>query len=310
MLNPATSFKKKGYALLKNAFSGNDVANIRSRLDQIFLEKGEPKFLIASDIINEEIIVGAIFNEGVTNFLKEILGDRFVNYSDYMIHKNYYIIDGDGWHLDCGSEGFTDYLLSPDYTYGKCGIYLQSNSVEYGGGVDVVERGHLYPTRFFPRFFLKMIDKILLSQKATRPMIFRHYLKKMVNMFRQRVNYKSIALQAGDFLFFDARLPHRSTLPSKKMNLKAGRHRNTLDLPRESSKYVIYWNSGKSNEFKDFPLMHSLRRSEVETSRAGGEVFFSDYSSLKYPDDYPESFVRIAEERSVTVLTPVDLSTR
>ena len=37
-----------------------------------------------------------------------------------------------------------DYIKDPSYRFTKCGIYLQDNTEEWGGGIDILPGSHLF----------------------------------------------------------------------------------------------------------------------------------------------------------------------
>lgn len=68
------------------------------------------------------------------------------------IMKNYHVnrlkTPGVGWHRDCAGEFQYEYcnniLSKKEYVFGKIGIYLQNNSLEIGGGIDLISKSHSY----------------------------------------------------------------------------------------------------------------------------------------------------------------------
>ena len=90
----------------------------------------------------------------------------------YEVVKNYLPhsveTEASGWHRDCGGEESINQcksiLSNQEYVFGKIGLYLQDNTEEFGGGIDVVVRSHKVWSRFpipflnylFTRLYLKL----------------------------------------------------------------------------------------------------------------------------------------------------------
>ena len=67
------------------------------------------------------------------NATQSLFGSSYVLIPDLNVQKN----ACGGWHVDSGSEIPNRYLLAQDYMFAKCGVYLQGNTQEWGGGIDL-----------------------------------------------------------------------------------------------------------------------------------------------------------------------------
>ena len=139
----------------------------------------------------------------------------------------------------------------------KCGIYLQDNTADWGGGVDIVRGGHRFPLR-----------------TGNHRVDFG--TKTLANHVRIVTAWQRMELKAGDFLAFDSRLPHRSTLPER-------------GITPPQPKYVIYWDSCRTAYAGPF-IADRARRGAQEI--AGGELLFAQMASLSFPHRLPAGIRR------------------
>ena len=124
------------------------------------------------------------------------------------------------------------------------------------------------------------------------------------------VDTRRVPTRAGDLCFFDSRLLHSSVLPSAANIRKIGYDRKQdiglfwPTIPKEHTKYVIYWDACNRAMVDDF-LRNSISRSENEirgmTEEPCRTAVFTRFLSVRYPDDYPGDFVAAARSREVGV---------
>ncbi len=75
------------------------------------------------------------------------------------------------------------------------------------------------------------------------------------------------------------------------------------DVPREHTKYVIYWDACNRAMMDDF-LRNSMGRSQLETdAEQRRPPVFTRTLALRYPDDYPTEFVARAHAQDISVAT-------
>ena len=82
----------------------------------------------------------------------------------------------------------SDYLFSQEYKFYKVGIFLQDNSFNYGGGIDLKKSSH----KSFKDF-----GKQTLNYSISTTLIV-NFLKKI----------SRVPLKSGDVIIFDSRLAH------------------------------------------------------------------------------------------------------
>jgi hypothetical protein len=119
-----------------------------------------------------------------------------------------------------------------------------------------------------------------------------------------------VPTRAGDLCFFDSRLLHSSVPPSQENIKKIGYDQKPEirvfwpDIPKECTKYVVYWDACNAAMVDDF-LRNSVKRAKSEpegmTEHQLRPVAYTRILSLKYPDDFPTAFVAAATACSVGV---------
>jgi hypothetical protein len=217
--------------------------------------------------------------------LRAAMGDPLAYIPDLTLHHNMFGFPG--WHEDSGSEQTTGsaYLQSSSYRFAKCGVYLQDNTEEWGGGIMVVPGAHRYPIRSpFP----------VLNRK----------IKTFTNRVMRTLNAVTVDVRAGDMVFFDSRLPHASTFPSRIPEpTREGTYHYPTEIPDEHAKLILYWDACNEDMARDF-MENSVRRARKEEAPDAGVVsgvFYSDYLRRYFPDDYPDDFVSAATDSRVRI---------
>lgn len=269
------SLKKFGYCVVPNVLTNDEVALLRVFLDNEFSQHVNSsviadKFLINNGFKYSEIYLLAL-NELVVKSLKSVLGDNYTMIPDLHIQRNCYGFPG--WHTDAGSEGRALYLTDPEYKFVKCGVFLQENSLEWGGGITVVSGGHKFPLN---------LSSLHLKFRA----------KELVNKIARLFWPTIVKTKPGDLVFFDSRLPHCSTLPSDAAEISIS---NSMfaNIPNEYTKYVVYWDACATDSF----LGNFLANSERRQKDTGG----FDYINMSYPDSYPKDFVDRVEVTGIKI---------
>ena len=71
-------------------------------------------------------------------------------------------------------------------------------------------------------------------------------------------------------------------------------------MPREKTKFVIYWDSCRAESSEGYwsNLVRRANEDELDYEKA---IRFhgTESASMKYPEDYPEEFVKMAEEAGI-----------
>lgn len=284
-MNYKKHFKTHGYVHIPGVLSEDEVTRLRCYLDEIFKgpEYGQKRMLTPRSVLGLEKIYSLSFLPQVVKALKEVFGPSYTMFCDFQLHRN--VFGGPtSWHTDSGSEIPNDYLLQEDYFFAKCGIYLQDNLKEWGGGIDVVPKGHRFPLK--------------VGQKK-----WKFKAKTAYNEIGKKLWPKTLPIKKGDFIFFDSRLPHRATTPVMSQE-KSFKNAHCQDIPVEHTKYVLYWNSSSSDQYVEKFLTNSQQRLSEEPA---DEPFFADYLSLNRKEEFPADFISFVRKNNLQVATCKDL---
>ncbi len=283
MISLEEQYIKKGYVIIKNVFDENEIDKIRSYILKTFdlQNNSNLRMVYGSEIIKDQTLYSVFFRKKIINSLKIIFGDDFEYIPDFIIQINSFGQKEKkykpGWHVDSASEGPAKYFLKKDYKFAKMGIYLQDNSKEYGGGINLTPGGH--------RIYLKFL-----------PVRIVFFIKKLKDKLNIIFNNHFIKSKPGDIIIFDSRLPHASSLPKidNQFIVQNKNEINKIDGLGNNSKFVFYCNVCSSKESPDF-MKHSFKRSLNEKTP------FFDYSKQKYPDDYDKDFVKFIEDNKIKI---------
>jgi hypothetical protein len=289
-------FERTGAIHLRGVLDAQEVSDLRTEIHRAFesLDRDADlqvvRALSAAMVFRIESAMRTIVHPRIIAALKAILEPGYQVIPDFNIHRNLYDFTdtsrsithlfgliGSGWHHDAGSEGAKAYLYDRRYRMVKCGIYLQNNTLALGGGIVVAPLGHKLPLR---------------SGSAR----LNYVTQRLWQNFRILTGEHTLDIGAGDFVAFDAHLPHRGALPQELLPQLGEEERRTgcVRLPDAKAKLVIYFNASRSALANTY-MRHSLTRAhrELDALRngSGHETFFSDFAGLRYPQDYPPAFV-------------------
>jgi hypothetical protein len=273
-------FEQNGFILIENAISATEVRELRKKLFEKFTNHTKRLESIGY-ATTETNLYDLQFKPKIQDVCKTVFDGEYYFVNDWQIQYNMFGIGGSkkGWHVDCGSEVNErgQYLFSTDYRFGKIGVYLQDNTFEFGGSIDIIPGS----------------QKIFVNTGITKlNLLISRILISLVIKFGKK---KTLKTKAGDAVLFDSRLLHRSTPPSS-MDLSgnqalAGRSK----LPEESCKYALYWEVGSKESVQAFMDNSEIRAAAEYNALAEkdykGEVVFNEYLSYAYPDSYPNDYV-------------------
>jgi len=290
-------FARYGYIHLKGVLAPEETAALRRHLFEMYDDAEARSGQVVRGLgpltaMGTPEIHRLPFIERIVQAMKVILEPRYTMFSDLVVAKNQVGLSGGrknpGWHWDASAEGKQAYLYSPGYRIVKCGIFLQENTEEYGGGVDIVPGRHRWPLKS---------GNVNLNYKA----------KNLLDIIGMRFRGTTVKLEPGDFLAFDFCLPHRSTLPRK---LLAGVTAEDLRLnsiaatPQDKTKFVIYWSACRRASADGYWTSVKRRAMEEELANPNAKkLICTEAVSMKYPDDYAENLVGMADRAGVRFAT-------
>lgn len=197
-------FHDGGYILIPNVLSPEQVQELRAILRPKF-KKNEKRLpgdtsVIRFDVYNRYPEVRwLLFHEASMSALRSLLGKNYAVLRDTTAQLNHF----GNWHKDTTTQEIFGYGFhkEPDYLMVDVAYYLQDNTDELGGGLDVEPGSHRRPDPF-----LKLRNK-----QRNEPV----------------KDFVSIPNKAGDLLIFDFRINHRGSRPQQ---FAAARKRGKLGL--------------------------------------------------------------------------------
>lgn len=253
-----SEYKKYGFVKFP-LFDSETVAYLRGKI----LEKIEPgksgEYYIDyyAGAFNEDLFFG---NKELIKKIKELFKDP-IYLPDLNIQINRIDQKGfkRGWHLDCGTEYALkrDYLFDEHYEFLKVGIYLQDDTLDYGGGIEVQPKSH----QPFFKYGRNHFSRMLLFLRVTFPTIFPS---------------KRVKVKSGDVILFDSRLQHRSS--SSLIDFKIAGANN--------AKLTIYWTVAGSKYLAESYYSALIGKSIDPTAPDSSRNFYATIFSRRYPSDF------------------------
>jgi Phytanoyl-CoA dioxygenase (PhyH) len=221
-------FQRDGYLLVPGVLSPEQVNLLRDFFRRKFLSPDGPKYLgdgkgLLFDVFNRYPEVRwLLFHPPTLAVLRDLLGPDFVVLREAAAHYQQF----GTWHKDTTSQENAGHRFQwdGDYLFVEVAYYLQDNSPEFGGGLDVERGSHRMPDRFrVPRSrFGRGVKKI--------QSLFGRVVKKIQKTFiRPTTRAYSIPNKAGDLVIFDFRINHRAT-PQPSSPLREDREKIAVFL--------------------------------------------------------------------------------
>lgn len=298
------AFRIFGIVVVRDALDPGEVRQIRAELDRAFASEQlrDDSVMYPTELLVHPLVWSTMFKSRIVRALHAALGPELCYHQDLQVARNSYGQSGwkqyTGWHMDSGSEGAHAYLRAADYRFAKCGIFLQNFDNGWGGGIRIKpksHRGHAEPEGLRRRLFF-----------------FRRALNRASSIVRLDFDTLHVPVRAGDLCFFDSRLLHSSVPPSWENIKRIGYDRTPdiqgfwRDIPPEHTKYVIYWDASNAAMVADF-LRNSVQRAKREPpnmmEQRSRPAMFTRILALRFPEDFPADFIRVANERRVGIVS-------
>ena len=187
---------RHGFVLFRSVLDTSTVARCRALFERTFgpgqpdSGKSQPRTKA-----NENAFLDVLRIPSFRSALRNAIGSDVVLVNEMSLHDSNF----GGWHTDTTSPetvGRRRFHLREDFRIFQCGIYLQENSLIYGGGLDVVAGSH--------QFRDPIAAYIDWSRSgAGHPFIHEHSAALENGM--------NVANLPGDLVIFNLRLFHRAT---------------------------------------------------------------------------------------------------
>jgi Phytanoyl-CoA dioxygenase (PhyH) len=284
---------RDGYLLVPNVLTPEQVRWLRAFLRPKF---DSPKFVPDThhwllDVFGRyPELRWLCFHEPTLKIVRSLFGEDIVLLPDSTAHFNYF----GGWHKDTGSFDRAGRLFFKEKDYLQWGLayYLQDNTSEYGGGMDVEPGSHLEPEDLFirPPPFRKrrVLERIWhhVNRRARRKywQAWDEY-DKSPRYEPDPSKVVSVLSLAGDLVIFDSRINHHATPPGK-LTPQYGWIRRGM-LPVEHEKLAVFSAWSRNN---------STARAYIEWNKTRKE-----YPHLK-DFSYPTDFLQDAERACVNLI--------
>lgn len=235
--------KTKGFVILKNIYTQEEVSNLRDILSNYFKKygdkiqegKAQPNALLHVPELKKYI-----FNNKIIGALKELLDEEelmFTFHSD--IHKSL----KSGWHKDDGTSRGLGYFGEHTYNYDDCqvikiGVYLQNHD-NNKGGLTVKLGSHRRKELFFGE-------------------------------------NEYVPTKTGDVVAFDVRINHAGQIkptPYFFLNKVISKFNINPELAKKVSdklfgeRYALFFTYGKNNRFTEAFAKGNMLRQQVQTGK-------------------------------------------
>ena len=260
----AAAFTERGYAVLRGVLSAGEVERVRALCAEGLTGTGEMEML-SSQFLAVPELAAIPLRERVVAAARELLGDDVSLYPNFTARKNVYV----PWHVDDTFVGpGREYAWEPDFIHLQAGLYLQANTAESGGGVDVIRGSRLMSFdgygRVAPEFEVANWTLGLSSLRET------------------------VDTRAGDLLLWHGRLMHAST---------------PVERAPDREKYGVFFSYGRHHLRDNSRFLCNLVANRVRTMNGHTGVIprLAEIPRMRYPASFPEAFVDAARTAGVHV---------
>ena len=298
-------FSKNGFILLKNVFSEERCDQLRTQILNKFdeLKAIDPQqidhALTQSQVFSIPKFWDFLVHEKVVQALKIILESKYSLIPNFSVQKNKFgliqpsiakipIPNRYGWHVDSGGEPFDPDHLAPDYQFVKCGLYLQDNDPEFGGGIDVVPGSH----------------KLLFRTGINR-------LDAKIRLFKGKLgvffNNKTVPIKKGDVVIFHSFLMHAATHPKgifENITMLDKKSSHYSSMPLQKTKLTLYFDACRSRFASPFLKVSTQRaRKELTSAGSGAREKSAYYDQLRFllEQPYPQRTSRAGQETRYSI---------
>lgn len=277
-------FLKQGFTLYKNVISEERITLIREELKNYFSDKTH-NYIYTKDFLKS-------YEVSKVPFLKEVhdcICDTFSKYKLIPIFSLTKNLHSPVWHRDSQSAGKnSSHLYEDDYLVSKCGIYLQDDNLEWGGGLEVIPGSHKCgPFGYKPFWRKKYGSRFKISNLQMKVQKIRDdYLLKKV-----RLN-----LKAGDLLVFHGNLLHRASQPLNRLN----QDYTLSNVPFKFLKFMYQWEISPSN--RHLPQYISHQKNRMRFLKPEVQPFISEAIENKFPESYPESLQKVISRNEIEIV--------
>jgi hypothetical protein len=226
-------FHRDGYILVPNVLSAEQIAQLRAFLRPRFDLPSAKHFPGDTDHFLFDVfnrypeMRWLLFHEPSMQIIKSLLGEDYAVLREAVAQCNQY----GTWHKDTTSQEMLGHVFQreSDYLMLEVAYYLQDNTDELAGGLDVEPGSHLHPDPFLGRRW-KLHNALGQSVLSTAWQRVTGRSSEFIT------DFVSIPSKAGDMVIFDFRINHRASQP------------RNLSAANDSGKLAVFLACSRNNE--------------------------------------------------------------
>lgn len=259
-------FAERGYLVVRDVLDGDEVERARELCARYLMAAGSRE-MMTSEFLANEFLAGIPLRDRVVAVVRQLVGKRAVLYPNCTARKNVYV----PWHVDetfagCG----TQYAWEPGFAHVQGGLYLQRNDPVSGGGIDAVRGSHLMSFDGYGRI----------------PADFSVAGRTLGASFLR----ESVDTRAGDLVLWHARLMHASTPARQEPGYE---------------KFGIFFSYGRDEPRENHQFLCRIASNSIRMENGISHRIprLEEISHFRYPDSFPERFVKEAEGAGVKIVT-------
>ena len=289
------NYIKDGYAVLNCPYDHEYINKLKIEINSLFKNDDDVSLSVNTLDINNETcskIIKILNTDEIQAFTKSLSEHYNTTVSllpNFHIMRNYHVnrlsANRIGWHRDVASEFSYKYceekIKNDKYVFGKVGIFLQENSEDYGGAVDVIPASHLnIKKNKFLRIFSSLRLQLLVFLQKKLLYLYRLLPEKFYIFF---LGAKKTKAKPGSPVFFDSRIQHRGS-PIKDKFLSNTKRLGDMHVlvPKKYTKISIYAYFGSTDGADSYMYARTKRPTdEYKRYFTGWKKEIDNYKGVK-----------------------------
>jgi hypothetical protein len=259
-------FNDCGYVIVRGVLDAGEVRRARELCGSYLPGTGTQEMMTA-EFLADEFLAGIPLRPAAVGAVRELVGGQVVLYPNCTARKNVYV----PWHVDETFSGRgTEYMWEPGFAHVQAGLYLQDNDEDTGGGIDVIRGSHLMSFDGYGRL----------------PADFSVAGRTLGASFLRA----TAGTKAGDLVLWHARLMHASTAELRRT---------------EADKFGIHFSYGREDLRDNHRFLCQIASESVRTVNGISREIprLAEIARFRYPDSFPEHFLKSLADAGVKTLT-------
>jgi ectoine hydroxylase-related dioxygenase (phytanoyl-CoA dioxygenase family) len=282
-MNINQKFLDNGFMYFKNVISAEEVSALRNHLLEFF-KKHQKNHMFTREFLSIEEVSKVPFLQSVHEKVSAVIG----SYQVIPFYSLTYNLHSPVWHRDSQSLlNSTQFIYNQGFQVSKCGIYLQDDTLMWGGGLEIIPKSHK------PGFLGYKFPISFSKRRETKTSVIQLMAQKFQNNFIQKK--VRLRVKAGDLLIFHGNLLHRASQPQKPLNQKY----QIDEVPDDTAKFMYQWEVSPDNEYLSRYIEHQKAR--VANKNIGYNEFINQGIECRYPESYHPSLIKKIQENHITI---------